>query len=100
MMGFEQSMKIMLRDYTGILTENKDREMKFRFVLEGMNIFTIIGYSGIECRIMCPVGLTWLSVDGASVCQQYTNATERVCLLQSYTHSLTHSLTHCLSFVQ
>ena len=50
-------------------------------------------YSGIECRIMCPVGLTWLSVDSASACQQYTNATERVCLLQSYTHSLTHSLT-------
>ena len=43
MMGFEQSMKIILRDYTGILTENKDREMNFRFVLEGMNIFTIIG---------------------------------------------------------
>ena len=43
MMGFEQSMKIILRDYTGILTENKDREMIFRFILEGMKIFTIIG---------------------------------------------------------
>lgn len=43
MMGFEQSMKIILRDYTGILTENKDREMIFRFVLEGMKMFTIIG---------------------------------------------------------
>ena len=43
MMGFEQSMKIILRDCTGILTENKEREMIFRFVLEGMNIFTIIG---------------------------------------------------------
>ena len=43
MMGFEQTMKIILRDYTGILTENKDREMIFRFILEGMKIFTIIG---------------------------------------------------------
>ena len=42
MMGFEQSMKIILRDYTGILTENKDREMNFRFVLEGMKICSII----------------------------------------------------------
>jgi len=42
-MGFEQIMKIILRDYTDILTENHDREMIFRFVLEGMKIFTIIG---------------------------------------------------------
>jgi hypothetical protein len=44
-MGFEQTMKIIPRDYTGILTENKDREMIFRFILEGMKIFTIIGYT-------------------------------------------------------
>ena len=42
-MGFEQIMKIILRDYTDILTENQDREMIFRLVLEGMKIFTIIG---------------------------------------------------------
>ena len=41
-MGFEQSMKIILRDYTGNLTENKDREMIFRFVLDGMKFFSII----------------------------------------------------------
>jgi hypothetical protein len=50
MMGFEQSMKILLRDYTGIFTEKKDWKRSNTI------------------RIMCQVGVTCLSVDSALVC--------------------------------
>ena len=51
MVGFEQSMKIILRDYTGILTENKDREMIFRFILEGMKFLQ----SSDACQILSSI---------------------------------------------
>ena len=100
MMGFEQSMKIMLRDYTGILTENKDREMIFRFILAGMNIFTIIGcmsnfiiYISMSRKLRNEIKSLykrqaqrseWVSEggrEGVRVTLQQTDTLSRICIL-------------------